>query len=137
MMADGDKRTFDHQIRSLHDQSELRRRISDFLSAVGIAEHVASDVILATSELVTNALEHGDASLVEVCVAAGDTRIHLEVLHEEGPDADDLAVSIAAPGRRGRGLQIVAAVAVAMATTTRGPQRRTTASFSASRGERR
>ncbi|SER97546.1 Anti-sigma regulatory factor (Ser/Thr protein kinase) [Actinokineospora terrae] len=86
---------------------EARDFVSAALRSWSVAEDLVSDVVLATSELVTNAIEH----------SAGEIRVELSltggrVLLRVGDDADTLPVRKAPDllSERSRGLTIVIAL---------------------------
>lgn len=87
------------------------------LSASGVPEEVTIDLVLATSELVTNAIEHGDGEQVGVTVRVDDSGPEwvATVTVSSMTDAalsDPVSWSIAPPdSASGRGLGIVRAVA--------------------------
>jgi len=95
-------------------------------SARGLAREVASayldqervdDVVLVTSELVTNALEHGTGEPASVNVSGTDEHVAVSVASSSiGPlDTDPAAAPV--ESTRGRGLVIVAALSDAIAVS--------------------
>lgn len=86
-------------------------------SFAGLPTHIASDLVLATSELVTNAFEHGRASSVLVTVRSDDARASVTVRSAAHPGsiADVESWAPAPPDQiSGRGLGIVHRVADAV-----------------------
>ncbi|MFI8437130.1 ATP-binding protein [Streptomyces sp. NPDC079020] len=87
---------------------EMRRAATAFLRRSGISGPVVDDVALAATELVTNAIRHGDGA-VHLCVSAVGGELRVSVT-DQSPDraevrhADVEEVS-------GRGLFLVAAFA--------------------------
>jgi anti-sigma regulatory factor (Ser/Thr protein kinase) len=79
------------------------------LSAAGAAWGRRDDVLLVTSELVTNAVEYGGGDDVEVDVAVTDADVTLQVTSALTGSIDDPAMWVgpAAAGPSGRGLMIV------------------------------
>ena len=71
---------------------------------------VIDDVVLATSELVTNAIEHGTGADIGVTLDANSDRIELSVAAPSGGHPDAAATMPSAEARRGRGLAVVAAI---------------------------
>lgn len=97
----------------MRNVSVARRFVETTFDGV-IPSSVASDLVLATSELVTNAIEHGDTGAVVVTATSDGARAWISVR-----SADDVGRirpidrwQPAAPDRpSGRGLGIVHAVA--------------------------
>jgi anti-sigma regulatory factor (Ser/Thr protein kinase) len=91
-------------------RSFVRRHLAD-----GVPEEAAADLQLATSELVTNAYEHGASAPVTVTVEMGEGCASVVVTSQQRPErrvADVGEWSIAEPERlAGRGLGIVRAIA--------------------------
>jgi signal transduction histidine kinase len=82
---------------------------SAVLSAWRIAEQVVEDVLLAVSELVTNAIEHGVGEvLLEVIDVAGRC-LRVQVT-DQGLGANPALIPFTPDSARSRGLAIVAAV---------------------------
>ncbi|MEV7288337.1 ATP-binding protein [Streptomyces sp. NPDC093252] len=88
--------------------AEMRAAVKAFLRRSGLVGPVLDDVVLALSELVTNAIEHGDGP-VDLLVRAAEGRLLISVvdsdpapavLKEAGPD--DVS---------GRGIALVNALA--------------------------
>ena len=82
-----------------------------------VPTHIASDLVLATSELVTNAFEHGRASSVLVTVRSDDARASVTVRSAAPPGAIAAVDSwTPAPPDQisGRGLGIVHRIADAV-----------------------
>ncbi|WP_051386016.1 ATP-binding protein [Actinokineospora inagensis] len=98
--------------------AEARDFVSAALRSWEVPDNVLCDVVLATSELVTNAIEHGGGDIrMELSLTAG------QVLLRVGDDTDDAPVR-QAPGllsERSRGLTIVAALSEAWGHTPEGP----------------
>ena len=58
----------------------MRRRLADWLRAHGASDEVVELVVLACSEAVANAVEHGSPDgEVQVSASVRDGRVHLEV----------------------------------------------------------
>jgi anti-sigma regulatory factor (Ser/Thr protein kinase) len=91
----------------------LRERVAACVSAAGVPEDRAMDVILAVHELAANAVRHGaGAGRLLMRVAAGALRCQVS---DTGPGAGPW------PLRMGHGLWIVRAVADEVSTSS-GPQ---------------
>ncbi|WP_241837511.1 ATP-binding protein [Streptomyces sp. CB02115] len=90
--------------------SETRRTTAAFLQRVPVPEPLVSDIVLAVSELVTNAIVHGDG---DVClrVSVGGQEVRVSV-SDQSPER---AVLVQAEDDResGRGVLLVAAFAQA------------------------
>jgi anti-sigma regulatory factor (Ser/Thr protein kinase) len=91
-----------------HAPAKARQHVSAFLKRPDVSTDVVNDVVLAVSELVTNAVEAG-ATSIELCVDVTKHDITMSV-------DDDTAgwPTLAAPdpnSTRGRGLAIVAKTA--------------------------
>lgn len=85
-----------------------RRHVAEFLSGPNVSTDVVDDVILAVSELVTNAVEAG-ATLVELGIYLAEYEITLSVNDDTGGWP---TLVLANPYTiRGRGLAIVAEAA--------------------------
>lgn len=91
------------------------------------AADVASDVELVTSELVTNAVEHGTGSSVALAVSCDGTAVELRVSSHGNVDgvgpADEWQVADVG-SVTGRGLGIVRAIADRVAVHRRGDELR-------------
>jgi anti-sigma regulatory factor (Ser/Thr protein kinase) len=98
-------------VDGVHGLSRARRVTRD-VAGEALGDDRAADVALATSELVTNALEHGSGGPVEIVVTAAGGAVEISITSSSGavpvPPAQRRAP---ASQVRGRGLQIVAAVA--------------------------
>jgi anti-sigma regulatory factor (Ser/Thr protein kinase) len=88
--------------------SRARRVVAQHLANRRIPQPVADDAVLATSELVTNAVLHGTGPL-ELRVRANGAEVLLEMLDRATVQPRKLRPS--AEDENGRGLQIVAALA--------------------------
>ncbi|GAA2984809.1 ATP-binding protein [Actinokineospora diospyrosa] len=89
---------------------EARDFVGTALRSWSVAEELVCDVVLATSELVTNAIEHSGGDIrVELSLAGG------RVLLRVGDDAEATPVRKAPSllSERSRGLTIVAAMSLA------------------------
>lgn len=109
--TDGD---FDrHLAADLTGLSELRHELEAWLVAQDVRQAVAEDLVLATSEALANAAEHGSGLQPE-------ERVHLRVrLADAAHDTAEVVVQVADRGRwrtgassheRGRGLTIIGAL---------------------------
>lgn len=97
-------------VRGTHELAAARR-VARATAASVVGDRRADDVALVTSELVTNALEHGSGGPVEVVASTTGGAVEVEV----GSSSSELPVPPArprtpAPEVRGRGLQIVVAL---------------------------
>ncbi|APU16707.1 MULTISPECIES: ATP-binding protein [Actinoalloteichus] len=86
---------------------EARHTVGTALGRWGLEGELVDDVLLATSELVTNAVEHG-AAPIRLEVERSTTRITLRV-HDRSLDSPQISWSDPL-GERSRGLLIVAAI---------------------------
>lgn len=95
----------------LGEVPDARRFVAEALRGFAIAESVLADVVLAASELVTNAVEHG-RGIVEVEVAEERGVIRVSVSNDGSADLGPVSTwSPPAAGEvRGRGLAIVRAL---------------------------
>ena len=102
----------------LAEVATARRFVRSHLADVD--EQVAADAQLVTSELVTNAIEHGTGDQVTVCVHVGGADVEVTV-ESIGPSPDvgpaDQWRLADAESIDGRGLGIVRAVASDIAVT--------------------
>lgn len=88
-----------------------RRRMNEHLHQQGIAGDVADSAVLLVSELVTNAILHGEPP-VELRVAVPGGHLHVEV-HDSDTDSVLHLPAMGEPSRErlgGRGLGLVAAL---------------------------
>jgi anti-sigma regulatory factor (Ser/Thr protein kinase) len=86
---------------------EARAFVEESLRAWGLPESLVADVLLATSELVTNAVQHAGAEPV-VELRAGDRRLVLRVRDHTTRTPTRKPLTRSAPG--GRGLVMVEAL---------------------------
>jgi anti-sigma regulatory factor (Ser/Thr protein kinase) len=66
-------------------------------------------ILLVVSELMTNAIDHGDGTRMGLVLAEDDDRIRVEVV-DAGAGAPQLREEVNPENERGRGLMLVAAV---------------------------
>ncbi|MFE4666024.1 ATP-binding protein [Streptomyces sp. NPDC056716] len=88
--------------------AEMRAAAKAFLRRSGLMGPVLDDVVLALSELVTNAIEHGDGP-VDLLVRAAEGRLLISVV-----DSDPAPAVLKATGLddvSGRGMALVNALA--------------------------
>lgn len=97
-------RTFERKAAAV---SRARLFVADALARAG--RESTDDVMLVTSELVSNAVKHG-ADPVEVHLQLDDEALHLEV-HDAGGAEVDVPPMPGSGALGGRGLPLVAAVA--------------------------
>ncbi|MFJ5734718.1 ATP-binding protein [Streptomyces microflavus] len=87
---------------------DMRRTTESFMRRSGISGSVVGDVALAVTELVTNAIRHGDgAVLLSVSAAGGELRVSVT---DQSPDRAELRHADI-EDVSGRGLLLVAAFA--------------------------
>jgi anti-sigma regulatory factor (Ser/Thr protein kinase) len=110
--------------RSVTAVPMLRRRARTWLRAAGVDEDVAEAALLATGEAVSNAVEHayppdaeGDVELTMMTLGSGDRPTDVEI---EVVDEGRWRPAPAAHGFRGRGLQMIHALAERVEITS-GP----------------
>ena len=82
--------------------------LTRLLDGWGVDEHAIADASLLATELMTNAVRHGQGK-VELCVEASDGHLHVAV-HDDGTEAPVVThAGPASPG--GRGMWIVQSIA--------------------------
>lgn len=82
------------------------------MDSCDVDEDTASDVQLATSEVVTNGLVHGGAESVDVDMDMNADRVALTIDHLESDPASPSKSAVIRPiGEGGRGLKIVRGLA--------------------------
>lgn len=81
-----------------------RHFVADVLERAGL--EATDEVMLVTSELVTNAVVHGSDPL-EIHVEVDDCRLHLEVVDCGNEPPDPARIMPASAARGGRGLPLV------------------------------
>ncbi len=85
---------------------DMRRTTAALLQRAGLPEVLVGDVVLAVSELVTNAIVHGDGEVsLHVSVESGEVRVSVS---DRSPDRAVL-VEADADRESGRGVRLVAA----------------------------
>jgi len=91
--------------------SAVRRDLAGWLRDRGVEDEARHDVVLAASEAMTNAAEHGSGGLASALV-----RVRAHVALDEGEGAEEVVVRVHDEGRwredrpsleRGRGLMIM------------------------------
>jgi anti-sigma regulatory factor (Ser/Thr protein kinase) len=88
------------------------RAVAQTAARAVLGDDRLGDVALATSELVTNALEHGSGGPVEVTVSTSDDAVEISVISPSHvPPGRPSQQPAPASDVRGRGLRIVAAIA--------------------------
>lgn len=90
--------------RELAEVSRTRHFIADALQRAGV--QATDEVMVVTSELVTNAVLHGRDPL-EIHLEVEDNRLHLEVVDCGSGPPDPTALMPGTGSRGGRGLPIV------------------------------
>jgi anti-sigma regulatory factor (Ser/Thr protein kinase) len=101
-----------------------RRIVRSLLEEVGVANEVVDDMVLVTSELVTNAFEHGSSDSVELAVTTSAQDVYVAVSSVGIADqlASPEAWSVAEPlALTGRGLGIVRLLADEVRVAVQGP----------------
>ncbi len=100
------------------DLFETRHMIGDALSAAMVPEFETERVVLALSELATNAIQHGPGTPIRIEVHSEGSQIELRVRQQAGsrtiPDPDFWRLPQDQSQVGGRGLAIVAAVSDAV-----------------------
>lgn len=90
----------------------LRDQLGAAMESCDVDEETASDVQLATSEVVTNGLVHGGAESVNVDLDMTAERVALTIDHmERDPSSPSKSAVIRPIGEGGRGLKIVRGLA--------------------------
>ncbi|MFF2650452.1 ATP-binding protein [Streptomyces sp. NPDC058045] len=90
--------------------AEMRRATAALLQKACLPESLASDVVLAVSELVTNAIVHGDGE-VGLHVSVNRERVRVSV-SDQSPD-EAFLMWAEADCESGRGMNLVAELAAA------------------------
>jgi anti-sigma regulatory factor (Ser/Thr protein kinase) len=85
-----------------------RRYVRDLLADAGVSDSFAYPAVLATSELVTNAVLHA-GTRVDLCVEITDGTLRVEVV--DYGDGCPVYSRVASDADRGRGLMVVSRVA--------------------------
>ncbi|MFI1190722.1 ATP-binding protein [Streptomyces californicus] len=102
------------------------RLARDFVaSLLGLSRHtgLVDDARICVTELVTNAHRHTRTPLIHVDAAVNRRRVTITVTDEGGPLAGALGALRASPEEEhGRGLALVANLALAWGTANAGPQ---------------
>lgn len=107
-------------VRNRREIAAVRRRIRDASRRVSTDETWLDAIVLAASEVVTNAIEYGSDGTVEVLVDLDDHTVQVEV------SADSTGIPLPPTGPvpmtsvRGRGLQVVHALADQVSIDIRG-----------------
>jgi anti-sigma regulatory factor (Ser/Thr protein kinase) len=92
-------------IPSVGDAEQLRERLAPALIAAGVSEAKTLEMLLAATEIATNAIQHG-AGIADVRIGRADGRFVCEV-SDRGPGFDDPAAGYLAPREGvGRGLWV-------------------------------
>lgn len=115
-----------------HAPAKARQQVTEFLKRPDLSNDVVSDVVLAISELVTNAVDAG-ATSVELHVAVAKHEITVEV-------SDDTAgwptpATPDAHSTRGRGLAIIAKTADSWDAERTRQGKKVTACFATNRAD--
>ncbi len=107
------------------------RHLVDLLSSGGLDADLSLDVRLATSELVTNAFEHGGAPSLEIRLGIRPDSVAVELTHHDAGTAPDPGSSEAPPfeSPTGRGMQIASTIATRIDRRIDDGQTVTTLSF--------
>jgi anti-sigma regulatory factor (Ser/Thr protein kinase) len=101
--------------RHAAEVSTGRRYVSDLLESEGVDN---DGIVLAVSELLTNAVDHGGGPVMNLLLAAADDRIHIEVTDAGGtPESPILQPADDPDEEHGRGLNIVAALSASWGVT--------------------
>jgi anti-sigma regulatory factor (Ser/Thr protein kinase) len=109
-----------------HAPAAARAQVSDYLAKPDVSDDVAADVVLAVSELVTNAIEAG-ASEIEIGVDVGRHQVTVSVDDDtSGWPRPTVASPVAS---RGRGLAIVAQMSHSWHAERTATGKKITASF--------
>ncbi|MGV9318238.1 ATP-binding protein [Streptomyces sp. NPDC003660] len=87
---------------------EMRRAANGLMRLVGVADGVGDDILLAVSELVTNAIEYGKDQLV-LRLRCSDGKLRVEV--EDGNPTPATLREVTEDAESGRGLWLVANLA--------------------------
>ncbi|MFK7918458.1 MAG: ATP-binding protein [Ilumatobacter sp.] len=104
----------------------LRDQLRAALASCDVDDDTAFDVELATSEVVTNGLQHGCADSVGVDVDMTPDRVFLTIAHQECGDERPSASAVIRPiGVGGHGLKIVRELTSDYSVTQVGMDRRT------------
>jgi PAS domain S-box-containing protein len=110
-----------HRVVTADQLGELRHELADWLSAAGVSEQRAADIVLAVNEAVANSIEHGyhgrKPGKIRVKGENDGARIHVKIT-----DKGSWKPASSEPGVRGRGLLLIRAVSdwLEMDCTTKG-----------------
>lgn len=99
--------------RDLPEVPAARRFVAEAVAGTGAAP--TDDLLLVTSELVTNAVVHGAGEL-EVRVHTGGNQVRLEVLDDGGTPVPEPPAAPPVVGVGGRGLHLVRSMSQAWGT---------------------
>lgn len=103
-------------IGSTADLADARRRAGDIAHAC-LDDQRSSDVVLVTSELLTNALEHGAEPPVDLVISVDDEALTVEVTSRSSEVPEPSSELAPVTEVRGRGLQIVATLSDGLLVT--------------------
>jgi len=116
-------------VRDRHEISHVRRRVRDASIRLSTDEEWLDAIVLAVSEVVTNAIEYGSGGPVDITTRIGDGAVVVEV----GAEASGIPLPptgpVPATEVRGRGLQVVHALADHVAIDVRGGRVTVTCGF--------
>lgn len=109
---------------------EARDAVRSSLQRSHVADAQIADVLLAVSELVSNALEHGDGAPISLIVESSE-RLIVAAVTSTGPEISAPVTweSPEAESPRGRGLTIVRAIADQVTVETNGAASTVTCRF--------
>ncbi|OBK40987.1 stage II sporulation protein E [Mycobacterium sp. 1245111.1] len=98
-----------HRVVNAGQLGDLRHELADWLSAAGVVEQRAADIVLAVNEAVANSIEHGyqDRKLGKIRLKAENdgARVRIKIT-----DKGSWKPLSSEPGTRGRGLLLIRAV---------------------------
>lgn len=107
-------------VRNRREIAAVRRRVRHASRRVSADEAWLDSIVLAVSEVVTNAIEYGSDGIVEVVVDVDDHTVQVDVSAESTGIPLPPTGPVPTTSVRGRGLQVVHALADQVSIDIRG-----------------